>query len=176
MSTKSKKRREAKNVSYQARREEHMLKNNNAWADCDNMYAQCAQLLGLPATIAPLAEQPDVIRHMEDMKLFSERCQQLAKDIGNMSEKLTAIHDQHKHLTGSAKGADQFTLAIQIYEQYIQFMEVYSAVCKPVFDEIMEMISRAGVLAENQTKQDEVQTKAQDPNYLEPIDVAVKEA
>jgi hypothetical protein len=182
MANKAKKRREAKSSNYQKRREEHLLRNNNAWGDVNSLYEQCVQLLSLPATIAPMAQRPEIIRNIENMADFNERCQALAADIRNLSEKLKDIQAQHADKSGSAKGADEFTLAIKIYEQYVQFMEVHNSTCKPVFDEIMEMISRAGVIATNKETEAAIaaaataQSQAQDPTHTDPIDVPVKEA
>ena len=96
-----------------------------------------------------------------------------------LAQKLAAIYEQHKHKTGSCRTPDDFALSLQVYEQYIQFMEAYRLTCQPVLNHILEQTAEAEAKLQQAAREisaeEAAKQAAQDPNHTDPIDVEAKE-
>jgi hypothetical protein len=155
------------------------IKGNNSWDDCHQLNGQCIDLLQQAAAIELVLKQDGVYAGVTDKAVLNENIRLLARDTNSLTQKLAAIYEQHKHKTGSCRTPDDFALSLQVYEQYIQFMEAYRLTCQPVLNHLLEQTAEAEAkiqrVAQEINAEEAAKQAAQDPNHTEPIDVEAKD-
>lgn len=151
------------------------LRNNNGWNDCQDLYAKCADLLRNGEGINAVLEIPGIKERIEDQQGFYDSLGLFAKDQNDLSGRLAGIQAQHAGRKGSCLVEDDFIKSIQIYEQYIQFMEVWRLTVQPVFNVLCEHLAKAETRLLADIRAVEAQAQASDPNHTDPIDVSFKE-
>jgi hypothetical protein len=154
------------------------IKGNNSWDDCHQLNAQCVDLLQQAGAIDLVLRQEGVYAAVSDKAVLNENIRLLARDTTALTQKLGQIYEQHKHKSGSCRTPDDFALSLQVYEQYIQFMEAYRLTCQPVLNHLLEQTAEAEAklqrVAREISAEEATKLAAQDPNHNEPIDVEVK--
>lgn len=155
------------------------IKGNNSWDDCQQLNAQCIDLLQQAGAIDLVLQQEGVYAAVSDKAVLNENIRLLARDTTALTQKLGQIYDQHKHKSGSCRTPDDFALSLQVYEQYIQFMEAYRLTCQPVLNHLLEQTAEAEAklhrVAQEISAEEAAKQAAQDPNHTEPIDVEAKD-
>lgn len=155
------------------------IKGNNSWDDCHKLNAQCIDLLQQAGAIDLVLQQEGVYAAVADKAVLNENIRLLARDTSALTQKLAAIYEQHKHKTGSCRTPDDFALSLQVYEQYIQFMEAYRLTCQPVLNHLLEQTAEAEAklqrVSQEISAEEAAKQAAQDPNHTDPIDVEAKD-
>lgn len=155
------------------------IKGNNSWNDCQALHSQCVDLLAQAGAIDLVLQQPGVYAAVTDKSVLNENIRLLARDTSALTQKLTAIYEQHSGKTGSCRTPDDFALSLQVYEQYIQFMEAYRLTVTPVLNHLLEQTAEAEAklqrVAAEISAEEAAKQAAQDPNHTEPIDVEAKD-
>jgi hypothetical protein len=157
------------------------IRGNNSWQDCHELHGKCVDLLQQAGAIDLVLQQPGVFEAVTDKALLNDNIRLLAKDTADLNTKLALIYDMHRDKNGSCRTPDDYALSLQVYEQYIQFMDAYGRTCQPVLNHVMEQTAEAEakilkIAAEIEREEiARAQALAQDPNSAEPIDVEVKD-
>lgn len=117
--------------------------SNTVWDDVSNLYSECASMLSSATLISDMLRNKDLMEHVEKRKLLIRNVMSLASDLTSLSEDLTKIRSLHKDHSGAAKSNEDFFLSMQIYTDYVNFIDRYTATAQPTVTWISEMLQTA---------------------------------
>jgi hypothetical protein len=112
---------------------------DSLWDDLEVLFRECSAQSIIPASIAPLLRNAELVKRLKDPQAFLNRVQILNRDIKEFSEKLTAIHAQHVGRSGNNTDSNELMKAIQIHELYLAWIDQYHTVVTPTVTEILDI-------------------------------------
>jgi hypothetical protein len=116
---------------------------NTVWDDVSGLYNECASMLSTTTLISDMLRSHELMQHVDDRKLLIRNIVALAKDLTALSVDLTKIRALHKDHTGAAKSNEDFFLSMQIYTDYVNFIDRYTATAQPTVTWVSEMLQTA---------------------------------
>lgn len=128
-----------KSAARQARDEaEKNLKENQCWDQLNQIYEGAKRLLAQHTMIHTLGREKNLIACLRDPSDTANSIRILANDLGNMNNRLKAIHDKHASKTGSGESPDEVLVSIGIAQEYSDLMEAHTSVIQPIAMKILE--------------------------------------
>lgn len=117
---------------------------DGVWDSLNEMQLRLAQYGTAPALVAPLLRNREVVARVEDKKALIENAQLLDKDTREYAGRLSAIHARHAGRTGSSANGDELNDAIQINEDYVDWINSYDSVVMPTVTALLGQFEKAG--------------------------------
>lgn len=122
---------------------QEQLKENACWDDLEQIRQQCLGMIQKHTYIAGFLRDRELMAHVEDIPLLTERARLLQRDLVSLGEDLEKLYDLHRGKTGGAEDPDVLMHSIHIHEQYSLFMERHEGVVMPTVGAILDQINMA---------------------------------
>lgn len=145
------------------------LKSTSCWDDVNTISARCTELLNSSAMLEPLMQDARLMSHVAEPATLAKNVRILATDLGTLHKELQGLKQLHVGKTGTAADPQELVHSIQVFEQYMMFVERHDALVMPTANHIAEQLETA-----RQKMLTTPLTPEQDPEVV--TDVAFSEA
>lgn len=127
-------------------------KNNRCWSDLKEVYTSNFEALSVSGLgVAQLYSIPGLLANVPEPKRVSIALQGLDKDIQECKERLNAIHATHQNREGGFTDDDDYIASLKIFEQYQQYVGMFTANTMQTIAYLMEQgQAAANKMAETQ--------------------------
>lgn len=114
---------------------------NACWDELKQLRDGCLLALANSARIIPILRNQEILEAMDKSVVHNlvELGQVIGKDTTDFRERLEAIHEEHKHLSGGSNSPDDLMGAIVIGERYNEWFAQYNAVVSPSIQQVLTM-------------------------------------
>lgn len=119
------------------------LATTSCWTDVNDISNKCEQLLASCAALHPSMRDPQLLDMVEDKALLAKNLRILSGDLGKLSTELQGLKKLHAGKTGTASDPQELITSINIFEQYMMFIERHDALVMPTANHIAEQLEVA---------------------------------
>jgi hypothetical protein len=113
------------------------------WDDLNTVYLECCAVSTTPATTLPLIKDVELVEKVENKQELIESAGMLSRDAKEYAERLEAIHSKHKEFSGKTNSPEEMMFAMQLGEEYQNWLESYQTVVLPTTNKILAMFEYA---------------------------------
>lgn len=106
------------------------------WDELKGLHRYCVELLSTPAPIATALSNRDIVSKCKDAGVLVHDARLLKQDMEVYSQRLQAILASHSDKSGGTDDPDQLMEALDIGEQYQQWIDSFQSVVVPTVQAI----------------------------------------
>lgn len=114
-------------------------KKTDAWAELRSLSGAASTMLAAATQVSQLFKNPDALRKVQDKQKLNALGRVLLNDLTNFNTRLTAIRDRHINREAPKDEMEANFIAIDIGQDYQQWMEDYNAVVPITTAQILEL-------------------------------------
>ena len=111
----------------------------DAWGELRNLSNAAAGMLSSASQVSALFKNPEALKKVQDKQKLNALGRVLLNDLTNFNTRLTAIKDRHINQPPPKDDGDAAIIAIEIGQDYQQWMEDYNTVIPITTAQILEL-------------------------------------
>lgn len=122
-------------------------KNNKCWDDLKELYTSNYEALSTSGVgVVGMYRTPGIMQNVAEPNKVAIALKGLDQDIKAGQEKLNAIYELHKDRSGGYKDEDDLMYSFQIFNQYQQYVGIFTANTLQTIAYLMEEAEKAAQL------------------------------
>lgn len=129
--------------------------STSCWDECEEFYQKCASVLRAHLELVRVLNNPELLAYVTDHPGLRANMRIMGTDLPVISRELADLHNLHKDKKGGSSNPDEVMHSIDIFQQYMLWVQKHEAVIMPVAAHLTEQVQRAELrMLQKQQEQD----------------------